>query len=99
MDIEFKPLIIVNRWSTRKNTYAVEQRVGFDRVLVDGDQVGLVPSDPNDPNYRVLHQTLTNCPVQILDMVVKNSNGRLTSYLSMPYKPEPETEDEYDDDE
>ena len=98
-NVEFRPIVLKTTWATRKKVYEVEQKFGFDRVMLDGDQIGLVPNDPADKNYFILHQTLSNVPVQVLDMIVANSGGRLKGYLSMPYRPDPPEEEFEDDDE
>lgn len=100
MQVEFKEMPIIKRWATRKGVYELKQDSGFERVLVDGDQVGLVPNNEADPNYRVLHPLSLpkGFPIEFLELVVQNSNGRLTSTLNGPVTMEDEPEgEEYDD--
>ena len=96
MNVEFKKMIIVKRFAHRDKLYEIEQDSGFERVFVDGGQVGLVPSDPKDPNYKVLHPLSMGFPMEFLHMVVANSNGRLEGTLRGP-APLPEEEEDEDE--
>lgn len=96
MEVKVEKFLIVKRFAHRNKTYEIEQDSGFDRVFVDGGQVGLVPSDPKDPNHKVLHPLSKGFPMEFLQMVVANSNGRLTSTLRGPV-PLPDEEDDEDE--
>ena len=98
MQVEFKPMPIIKRWAHRDKVYELKQDSGFERVMVDGDQVGLVPNNEADRNYRVLHPLSKGFPKEFLELVVQSSGGRLLSTLRGPAPlPEPiEEEDEYE---
>jgi hypothetical protein len=95
MDVEFQKMPIIKRFAHRQKIYEVEQDSGFERVMVDGGQVGLVPNNTSDPNYRVLHPLSKGFPQEFLEMVVMNSKGRLERTLRGPVPlPTEETDDE-----
>lgn len=96
MEVTFQKMPIVKRWAHRGHVYNLEQDSGFERVMVDGGQVGLVPNNPKDPNYRVLHPLSRGFPREFLQLVVENSSGRLTSTLNGPVPMEEEEEVEDD---
>lgn len=82
--VEFVPMPIIKRVAVRSRIYETEQDSGFERVIVDGVQWGLVPNNSDDPNYRVLHPLSMGLPQELLMEVVRKSNGRLTSTLRGP---------------
>ncbi len=101
MEVTFQPMPIIKRVAVRTKIYEVKQDSGFERVLLDGTQIGLVPNNPDDPNYTVLHPLSMGLPQELLQQVVANSKGRLTRTLRgpKPLPPDALEEDEDQDDE
>ena len=79
------------------NEYEIEQPYDQARVFVDGVQVGLTMLDQKDKNCGVLHPLSKGYPRQFLEMVVKNSDGKLTGTLDGPVPMEEEEEPEDDE--
>ena len=96
MLVEVKPMTLRRKVAVGPNLYEVEQPYNQARVYVDGQQVGLTMTDPNDRFYMVLHPLSRGYPKEFLNLVVKNSGGQLVGTLKGP---EPEPEPEEDDDE
>ena len=94
MDVQIEKMPIIKRFAHRNKIHEIEQDSGFERVMVDGGQVGLVPNNTKDPNYRVLHPLSKGFPKEFLEMVVANSGGRLTHTLRGPVPLPPEEEDD-----
>ena len=60
-----------------------ERKPLFDVVKYNGVQCGWRPSDPDDPNHKVLHP-LSGVPQQVAELAVKKSGGKLTRTLKSP---------------
>jgi hypothetical protein len=93
--VEIKPLKVLTKVAVGHNIYEVEQPYDQCRVYVDGQQVGLTMSNPDDPFFMILHPLSNGYPQEFLDLVVKNSDGQLKGTLRGPApEPEPEEDDE-----
>lgn len=86
----------IKEWSVPKETAygTVQQRVGLDRVYVNGRLGGYVPVAP-DPNADVFHP-LSGFPQELVPEVVA-SNARFKRSLAAPV-PHAEPEEDVDDD-
>ena len=96
MIVEVKPFELVFNYRHGHNDYEIKQDYDQARVFVDGIQVGLTMTNPNDRNYKVLHPLSAGHPKEFLDLVVENSNGQLIRSLSSPVPMEEEPEDEFE---
>ena len=99
MKVEVIPMVLVTRFRHGKKDYAIEQPYDQARVFVDGVQVGLTMTDPEDANYRILHPLSRGYPRQWLNEIVKNSDGQLTGTMNSPVPfVDEEDEEEFDED-
>ena len=96
MLVEIKPMVLKTPVNVGPNTYIVEQAYDHARVFVDGQQVGLTMTKPDDRYYMVLHPLSKGYPKEFLELVVKNSNGKLIGTLNGPV---PNTQPQDEDDE
>jgi hypothetical protein len=96
MNVEVIPMELVLKYRHGHKDYEVRQKYDQSRVFVDGVQVGLTISNPDDRYYKVLHPLSAGHPKEFLDSVVENSNGELIRSLASPIPMEEETEDEFE---
>ena len=96
MVVEVVAMVLKTPVRVGRRSYFVDQAYAQARVYVDGEQVGLTMTDPDDQFFRVLHPLSRGYPKEFLQMVVDNSGGQLVSTLNgpVPMEEEPEQDDE-----
>ena len=97
MKVEIVPMVLTLKYRHGHNEYQIEQPYDQARVFVDGVQVGLTMTDPQDEKYMILHPLSRGYPRQFVEMVVKASDGQLRGTLNSPVPMEEEELEEDDE--